>query len=173
MREKWLTAGLATLVAGAGLWAVVPKPVERGPISLQKQNLNVSVLGEVNKPGVYVLPFGSREIDAVRAAGGFTVRAEKSLVRLAELVEDGEQLNVPSKQIAVLGNDGNAKSVAPSQRINLNSATETELESLPGVGPKLAARIVAGRPYNSLEDLDKVKGVGPSMLTKLSPLVKF
>ncbi|MEW6420864.1 MAG: ComEA family DNA-binding protein [Deinococcota bacterium] len=60
-----------------------------------------------------------------------------------------------------------------SGRVNLNSASLEELEALPKVGPALAARIVAGRPYRSLADLDRVKGIGPSTLKVLAPLVTF
>nr|WP_256487934.1 ComEA family DNA-binding protein [Deinococcus sp. HSC-46F16] len=66
-------------------------------------------------------------------------------------------------------------SVTPliSGKLNLNTATLEQLEALPRIGPALAARIVAGRPYRSLADLDRVKGIGPSTLEDLAPLVKF
>lgn len=60
-----------------------------------------------------------------------------------------------------------------SGRLNLNTASEEQLESLPKVGPALAARLLAGRPYRSLADLDRVKGIGPSLMQSLSPLVSF
>ncbi|MEF2277810.1 helix-hairpin-helix domain-containing protein [Deinococcus sp. YIM 134068] len=60
-----------------------------------------------------------------------------------------------------------------SGKINLNSASQEQLEALPRVGPALAARIVAGRPYHSLADLDRVSGIGPSALATLTPLVTF
>lgn len=60
-----------------------------------------------------------------------------------------------------------------SGRVNLNTATPEQLEALPKVGPALAAKLIAGRPYRSLADLDRVKGVGPSTLKTLSPLVSF
>ncbi|WP_102125693.1 ComEA family DNA-binding protein [Deinococcus planocerae] len=68
-----------------------------------------------------------------------------------------------------------AESVRPliSGRVNLNSASVEQLEALPKVGPALAARIVAGRPYRSLADLDRVSGIGPSTLSALTPLVTF
>lgn len=66
-------------------------------------------------------------------------------------------------------------SVTPliSGKVNLNTATTEQLEALPRIGPALAARIVAGRPYRSLADLDRVKGIGPSTLEDLAPLVTF
>ena len=60
-----------------------------------------------------------------------------------------------------------------SGRLNLNTATEEQLEALPRVGPALAARLVAGRPYRSLADLDRVRGIGPAALERLAPLVSF
>ncbi|MCL6527022.1 MAG: ComEA family DNA-binding protein [Thermaceae bacterium] len=62
---------------------------------------------------------------------------------------------------------------AAAAKVNLNTASQAELESLPRVGPALARRILEGRPYRSLEDLDRVKGVGPKMLELLAPLVSF
>ena len=60
-----------------------------------------------------------------------------------------------------------------SGKLNLNSATETQLEALPGIGPAFAARLRSARPYHSLADLDAVPGVGPKMLSRLTPLVRF
>lgn len=59
------------------------------------------------------------------------------------------------------------------EKVNLNTASQAELESLPRVGPALAERIIAGRPYQRLEDLDKIRGIGPALLDQLRPLVSF
>ena len=64
-------------------------------------------------------------------------------------------------------------SIRPLGRVRLNSASEADIEALPGVGPKLAARLMAGRPYRSLADVDRVKGVGPKLLAQLAPLVQL
>jgi competence ComEA-like helix-hairpin-helix protein len=61
----------------------------------------------------------------------------------------------------------------PTQRIDINNATSAEIEKLPGVGPKLTANIIAGRPYRVMDDLDRVKGIGPKMLEKIRPYVFF
>ncbi|MDX2005168.1 MAG: ComEA family DNA-binding protein [Meiothermus sp.] len=59
------------------------------------------------------------------------------------------------------------------EKVNLNTASQAELESLPRIGPALAERIIQGRPYRSIEDLDKVRGIGPALLDQLRPLVSF
>ena len=169
--EGWITAGLAALAVGAGSVAIWPKATPHQPLSLERPAIRVSVGGEVRKPGVYTLPFGSRAEAAIAAAGGLTNNAETSLVRPAEVLEDGEPVLVPSKYAKPVVSE--EKPVGATERINLNNATLEQLETLPGVGPKFAARIVTGRPYSSLADLDAVKGVGPAMLKKLAPLVKF
>lgn len=173
-KELAVTAALLAAVGGAGFWALKPTTSAAEPLKLETKNITVNVAGEVNKPGLYTLPFGARAQTAVRVAGGFTTKAEISLVNPAQILEDGEQLRIPSKTADANGSSaGGSSSSAPTERINVNTATASELENLPGVGPKMAAKLIAGRPYSSMTDLDKVKGIGPSMLKKLEPRVKF
>ena len=175
-KELAVTAALLAAVGGAGFWALKPTAPTQ-PFKLETKQITVNVAGEVNKPGMYQLPFGARAQIAIRAAGGYSAKAEQSLVNPAQILEDGEQLRVPSKNAdggsSSTGASSSGGNAIPGERINVNTATETELESLPGVGPKMAAKIIAGRPYSSMNDLDKVKGIGPSMLKKLEPRVKF
>jgi competence protein ComEA len=135
----------------------------------------VHVLGAVRAPGLYELHGGSRVIDAVSAAGGFLENAEQSGVNLARPVTDGEQLIVP-----IIGQaprpplQGDATTSSP-QLVNLNTATETDLETLPRIGPALAGRILAWREQNgrfaSVEDLLNVTGVGDKTFDGLKDLV--
>jgi competence protein ComEA len=173
-KELAVTAALLAVVGGAGFWALKPTTPAAEPLKLETKNITVNVAGEVNKPGLYTLPFGARAQTAVRVAGGFTPKAEISLVNPAQILEDGEQLRIPGKTAEGSGSSAGGSSLdAPTERINVNTASASELENLPGVGPKMAAKIIAGRPYSSMNDLDKVKGIGPSMLKKLEPRVKF
>lgn len=175
-KELVVTAALLAAVGGAGFWALKPASSDTAPFKLEQKQITVNVAGEVNKPGLYSLPFGARAQVAIRAAGGYSAKAEQSLVNPAQILEDGEQLRVPSKNAPSASGAGTSSSNAsttPTERINVNTASASDLENLPGVGPKMAAKLIAGRPYSSLNDLDKVKGIGPSMLKKLEPRVKF
>ena len=172
-KELAVTAALLAAVGGAGFWALKPASNDTTPFKLEQKQITVNVAGEVNKPGLYSLPFGARAQVAIRAAGGYSLKAEQSLVNPAQILEDGEQLRVPSKNALEPSSVGTGASNAATERINVNTASASELENLPGVGPKMAAKLIAGRPYSSMNDLDKVKGIGPSMLKKLEPRVKF
>jgi competence protein ComEA len=128
--------------------------------------VTVDVAGAVNKPGVYSLPINSRVIDALRAAGGSVKGADLSDINLARVVKDGEQVYIypPQKtgsSVRISPQRAKAKVSGP---IALNRASARELESLDGIGPVLAARIVAYRkvngPFLTIEDLLKVSGIG-------------
>lgn len=145
----------------------------------------VHVVGQVHRPGVVRLPAGSRVDDALRAAGGATRSADLALVNLARPVSDGEQIHVPKPgempapppAAPPAAGSGGAKESgsAASGPVNLNTASEADLDSLPGVGPVLAARIVQWRTTNgrftSVDDLGEVSGIGDKLLAQLRPLV--
>jgi competence protein ComEA len=119
----------------------------------------VHVAGAVKSPGLYELAPGSRVADAITAAGGVSKKSAADSVNLAREVVDGEQITV-----------GGAAS-SGSNGISINSSSAGELEALPGVGPVLAARIVAHReshgPFRSIDDLGDVSGIGPSILGQI------
>jgi competence protein ComEA len=171
-REFWITGALLVLIGVAAFLALRPAPVPIIP-ALERTQVTVSVVGEVLKPGTYSLPFGSRVQALVIAAGGYSAGAEQSLANPVQILTDGDQIRIPNKLAAVALKTTSASSKTPTDRINVNTASPADLEGLPGVGPKMAARIVEGRPFASMADLDKVKGIGPSMLKKLEPFVKF
>jgi DNA uptake protein ComE-like DNA-binding protein len=171
-RREWtITIGLLVLVMLATGFAIRPQIATSRLATLEYPPIVVSVSGEVARPGTYELPWGARSEDAIKAAGGATKAAETSLLNPAAQLEDGEQLLVPGKAMANVPLAGTA--VVSGERINLNTASQAQLEGLPGVGPKFAARLIAGRPYSGFEDVDRVKGVGPKMLEKLKNLVRF
>ena len=131
----------------------------------------VHVSGAVSAPGLYVLHDGARVVDAVAAAGGFAAGADETAVNLARPVSDGEQLHVPVIGAAAAppptdGGDG---------RVNLNTADAAALDTLPRIGPAMAARIIEWRDANgrftSVEDLLSVPGIGDKMLETLRALV--
>jgi competence protein ComEA len=127
----------------------------------------VQVDGEVLHPGIYHLSTGARAGDAVRAAGGLSPRADATAVNQARLLRDGDRITLPARQAS--------PGISSVPRIFLNVAGETELKTLPGIGPVLARRIIAHRmrdgPYHRLEDLLRVEGIGPKLLERLRPLV--
>jgi competence protein ComEA len=128
----------------------------------------IDVKGDVLAPGLVTLSAGARVADAIAAAGGLITGADVSSINLAERLSDGQMIYVGQTQFAGLGSD---------TRINLNSATVAELDSLPGVGPVMAGRIVAWRDLNqrfhSVEQLQEVSGIGSKVFANLKPLIKI
>jgi len=135
------------------------------------QNVVVDVAGRVKHPGVYKLTAGSRAVDAVAAAGGVLPGTDLTTINLAQHVEDGDQIIVGVDVASPAG-----RSVSTSGKLSLNRATMQDLDALPGVGPVLAARIVAWRHahgrFKTIEDLRKVSGVGDAKFADLRPLVR-
>jgi competence protein ComEA len=154
----------------------------------------VDVAGKVRKPGVYRLPAGSRVNDAVRAAGGLLSGVDPALVNQARKLADGEQLLIglatpadgdtgaasagggaPAGGGPGIGGPAAGGPAAGDGPLDLNSATLAQLDSLPGVGPVLAQRIVDWRTehgrFDSVEQLNSVSGIGDSKFADLKPLV--
>lgn len=138
--------------------------------------LYVHVLGAVERPGLYVLALDARVVDAVAAAGGSTDQADLAGVNLARVVTDGEQIVVPvvgaAPPVAPSGSagpgDGGTGNATSDGVIDLNTADQAALETLPRIGPALAERIVAWREENgrfrSVDDLLAVPGIGEKLL---------
>lgn len=142
--------------------------------------LRVYICGAVRSPDVYPLPAGSIVRDALMAAGGPAEGADLTRVNLAREVHDQDYIYIPTKgeasiptvaapaatptSAAVTRGGG---SVAPVYPLDLNSAALEELETLPGIGPVLAQRIIDHRPYASLEELLNVPGIGPATYEKI------
>jgi competence protein ComEA len=128
----------------------------------------VDVKGDVVTPGLVTLSAGARVADAIAAAGGVIPSADVTGINLAERLSDGQMIFIGNAQSLELSSD---------PRINLNLATETDLDSLPGVGPVMAGRIIAWRESNqrfhSIEELQEVPGIGPKVFANLKPLVRI
>ncbi len=134
----------------------------------------VDVEGAVRRPGLVRLPKGARVADAVARAGGLTARAERSGVNLAAPIADGQQVLVPRTGgvSAVAGATAGAPVSGP---ISLNAATPEQLDTLPGIGPVTAQKIVTFReqhgPFTSVDGLDAIPGIGPARIAELQGLV--
>jgi competence protein ComEA len=138
----------------------------------------VYVAGAVAAPGVYTLGAGARVTDAVAAAGGADADADLGVVNLAAVVIDGERIYVPKigeTVPAVVAGTPIVDDTRPAGPVNVNSASADQLDVLPGVGPTTAAAIVAHRdqhgPFQSVEQLGEVRGIGPAKLDALRGLV--
>jgi competence protein ComEA len=136
----------------------------------------VSVVGLVARPGLVTLPSGARVADAIAAAGGLLPEADPASVNLAAVVADGQQIAVGVPGASSGGNAGSGPAPGSAAGpLNLNTATVTELDGLPGIGPVLAQRIVDHRetagPFGSVEELDDVPGIGPATAAELAGLV--
>lgn len=147
--------------------------------------LIVHVSGAVAQPGVYALPQGSRVQDAIHIAGGFLPQANEQALNLAAPLQDGSLIWVPS-QVEVIppinpsGAPASPSGPAPATAvlqplININTATQEELESLPGIGPALAGRIIEYRnthgPFANIEAIQEVSGIGPAIFAKIRDLI--
>lgn len=138
----------------------------------------VDVVGKVRRPGIAVLPAGSRVVDAVRAAGGMRPGVDPTTVNLARLLTDGEQvvigLQVPPGAPALSPAPGAGPADAVGL-VNLNTADQATLETLPGVGPVTAAAILQWREENggftSVDELLEVSGIGDATLAEIAPYV--
>lgn len=174
----------AVLITGVLVWlnrpspASIPEVATPGiPISnsadvpVVNQGIDqivVDVKGDVLTPGLVTLSAGARVADAIAAAGGVIPSADVTGINLAERLVDGQMIFIGNAQSLELSSD---------PRINLNLATETDLDSLPGVGPVMAGRIIAWRESNqrfhSIEELQEVPGIGPKVFANLKPLVRI
>lgn len=137
----------------------------------------IHVSGAVLNPGVYELPEGSRANDAIEAAGGASEDAVPDALNLARVLSDGEQIIVPTveeqerlEEAAVAG-----QTLDAGGKVNINTATVEQLDSLPGVGESTAQKIIADReengPFGSPEDLKRVSGIGDKKYEDLADLI--
>lgn len=155
----------------------VPEPTATpGPIT-------VFVNGAVNLPGLYALPRGSRVNDAITAAAGFAANAADDVVNLAQELQDGSQVYVPSRSettalppvvsvpILNLSSGTGGQPEQPSEKVNINTASKDLLETLPGIGPSTAQKIVDYRDevglFTQIEDIMNVSGIGEGKFDKI------
>lgn len=177
--KSWQLVLLGTLfgLLAAGLVLLVATRPVKSVVTIlhpsQTSSITVDVSGAVMHPGVYNLSVGSRINDAVQIAGGFSPTADSSAVNLAAVIRDGEKILIPeiAATIEKLVDSTNANTIL----VNLNTATEDELELLPGIGPQKASAIVTYREsygnFQTISDLLYVPGIGQSIIDTFSNYV--
>ncbi len=153
-----------------GAMEIVPPPPTPTPSPLR-----VYVSGAVLKPDVYSFPPGSIVKDALMAAGGPTSEADLDSINLAMPLKDGMHVFIPRKGEATPAAASVLSNPTRSPLININTASQAELESLPGIGPSLARRIIEYRethgPFSSIEDIKKVPGIGEALFSRIKDYI--
>lgn len=180
------SAGRATGSGGFAGSGGAPAPTALGGSGSDRAMITVHVVGAVSRPGVIRIASGARLVDAVQRCGGAARGADLAAVNLARVLADGEQVLVPvvgrprsqapgtGPQPSVsTGDPSGAQS--PGKPVDLNAADAAALDQLPGIGPKIAERIITWRAehgrFSSVEELGEVSGIGDKLLSRLRPLV--
>lgn len=175
-REQIIIVCIILLViggTGAIFWkkqkAAVPSPLTAPATQVKEfslpKNIVVHISGAVLKAGVVTMPAGSRVVDALKAAGGPAVGADVNVVNMAALLVDGQQILIPSRGEGASGSQSVRQGVKPAnEKISINTADAAALDTLSGIGPAMAQKIIDYRtakgPFRSLEDLKNVPGIG-------------
>lgn len=186
----WIIGGVgALLIVGGVVWEKI-KPDTKSDVVIYSKNdvasvagvktnkkIKVDIEGAVEKPGVYEIPFDSRIEDVLISAGGLSVKADREYVsksvNLAQKLIDGAKIYIPELNGSNNSNISNLPNTPNSQLTNINIASESELDKLPGIGPVTAAKIIAGRPYQTLEELVSKKAVSQSVFTKIKDKISL
>lgn len=158
-------------------------PAENSP---PRQEITIYVTGAVNKPGLVKVPEGARAAEAVNACGGLLPIADSEKINLAQTLKDGQQLKVPEKNrlngkadLSKIDQSKSDKSKAGNdeEKVNINTADEKELDTLPGIGPAMAQRIIEYREtegaFQSIEDIKKIRGIGEAKFAKLKDKISI
>ena len=169
--------------SGSGLGSTGPPTGDAGATA---RLVVIHVVGDVADPGVVRVPEGSRVVDVIAAAGGALASADLERINLARVVVDGEQVHVPAPGEQLLPNtngsggggavgQGSGTGPIAAGPVNLNTADLAQLDTLPGVGPVLAQRILDWRSahgrFSSVDELGEVSGIGEKLLAQLTPKV--
>lgn len=139
---------------------------------IKPRTIKVDVSGAVEKPGVYEIPDDSRVKDVLITAGGLSAKADRNYlsknINMAQRLADGQKVYFPfqGESAPVLGT-----SVTATSLININTASEADLDTLPGVGPATAGKIMAGRPYQNISELLSKKTISNSIYLKIKDRV--
>lgn len=168
-------AGGSALPDSVRVAPIIPAAARAPAVPSAGPALVVDVAGAVRRPGLVRLSKGARVADAVARAGGLTRNAERTGVNLAALVSDGEQVVVPARGTAGAAAGTSSAAGAPTGPVSLNSASAEQLDTLPGIGPVTAQKIVSYRQehgaFTSVDGLDAIPGIGPARISELQGLV--
>jgi competence protein ComEA len=182
MKKSWWWSGAFIIVGvllGAGVLLLVTRPPRGELVTLlpapTPAPITVFVSGRVAQAGLYVLPYGSRVNDAIQSAGGFSQEADAGAINLAEVLQDGEQVNVPALIPTTEGGYVSRSLNGSNQKVDVNNAPLEVLDTLPEIGPITAQRIIDYRtengPFTSIEELLNVDGIGQVTFDKIKDLV--
>jgi competence protein ComEA len=172
-------SAVADPFAGPGSDPFAALAASPDPTPAASASVLVHVAGEVRRPGIVTLQAGARVSDAVAAAGGLRRSGSVGATNLARFVVDGERIEVGAESAPVGPGPGGAPGSAgtPGAPIDLNTATAEQLDTLPGVGPVTAAKILAWRAahgrFTVVDELAEVPGIGPATLADLRPHVRI
>ena len=170
----WLMAGRPETTEPQAPLAFATSDTASPSAPAPTDELVIDVVGKVKEPGIVTVPKGSRVFEAIEAAGGLKGRVDTTALNMARVLADGEQLLV-GLEPAVVPGSGSPPVGAASAKVNLNTATVEQLDTLPGVGPVTAQSILSWREENgrfsSVDDLLDVKGIGDATLGELRDLV--
>lgn len=150
--------------------------VETGKKSTQIEScIYVDISGEVKNPGIYKLDSQTRLYELIDKAGGLTKHADIDQINQAESIEDGQKIIIPTEATSENSDNASAEQTL-NGKININTASETELMELPGVGAAIASRIVeyrGGSRFRTIEDLKNVSGIGDKTFEKMKDLIQI
>lgn len=184
MRIAILLAAIIAALAAVGAVLLIYDDLSAPPIIIGDPIADgvivVEITGAVGTPGVYNVAADARLADVIVAAGGTRPDADLGAINLARRVQDEDELVIPSHRSTPVASVATstaapAKPISQPGQVNVNTASATELEILPGIGPVLAQRIVDDRtergPFRSVDDLARVRGISPTMVDELRPRI--
>lgn len=175
--KPWALIAIGVLIGllSAGLILFVSSPPLNEPVivlpTYTAEPVWIHISGAVANPGVYALASPSRLQDAIQVAGGLSPQADQTKINLASFISDGQKIIVPlqGEKIETYTEDSS------STQININTASYEEIEALPGIGPQKASDILKYRethgPFQSIDDLLKVNGIGEKTLQQIRPYI--
>lgn len=168
--------GIVLIIGGiftSGLNKPKLKEFPKESLVESQKTISVDVSGAVQKPGVYQLKEGNRTEEAIAFAGGFSDKANKEYIskylNMAQKLSDGSKVYVPFEgdPAPVGAGQGVVAGTQVQSKVNINTASQSELEALPGIGPVTASKIISDRPYQKIEDLLDKKIVTKSTFEKI------